>query len=289
VRVWDTATGTIKQTLEGHTGWVRSVAFSLDGRWLASGSVDKTVRVWDATTGKLYRELKSHTDWVRSVTFSPDSRRLASASDKAVRVWDTATGMLQQTLYGHTDWVRSVAFSPDGRWFASASDDMTVRVWDAATDISRIKSVFLPSRIGILCATCKGLDIVTSDHQQIPLEHLKQQGRKQRRCQMCALFWRCLEALLGAETPRLYETLIFRYSREQRGPLRADLLPRDPDRVRKIRLQFYLDIGTIFDPCLYSYLCMTALHSVLLLTLSRQYSSVEKVWKRLPDLWQRFI
>jgi tricorn protease-like protein len=112
----------------------RSIAWSPDGRWLASGSDDRTVRVWAAETGKLRRTLEGHTDWVRSVAWSPDGRWLASGlNDGTVRVWAAETDELRRTLEGHTDWVRSVAWSPDGRWLASGSDDRTVRVWAAET------------------------------------------------------------------------------------------------------------------------------------------------------------
>ncbi|KAI8668591.1 Vegetative incompatibility protein HET-E-1 [Fusarium keratoplasticum] len=122
------------QTLEGHGNLVESVAFSADGRWLASGSYNNTVKVWDAATGACVQTLEGHGAWVTSAAFAADGQRLASGSyDKTVKVWDAATGTCVQTLKGHGDSVNSVAFSADGQWLASGSGDKMIKMWDAAT------------------------------------------------------------------------------------------------------------------------------------------------------------
>ena len=91
----------VQQTLEGHGGWVTSVAFSHDSKLLASASHDQTVKIWDTSNGFLQQTLKGHGSWVTFITFSHDSKLLASASrDQTVKIWDMGdrTGSLQQTL-----------------------------------------------------------------------------------------------------------------------------------------------------------------------------------------------
>src|SRR3989454_7708618 len=81
---------------------VWSVAFSPDGKRLASASMDQTIKVWDTATGQEALTLKGHTDAVWSVAFSPDGKRLVSASDdQTIKVWDPATGQEALTLKGH--------------------------------------------------------------------------------------------------------------------------------------------------------------------------------------------
>ena len=87
------------QTLEGHSGFVQSVAFSSDSQVLASGSDDKTIKLWDPATGTLKHTLEGHSDSVRSVAFSSDGQVLASGSDdETIKLWDPATGTLKHTL-----------------------------------------------------------------------------------------------------------------------------------------------------------------------------------------------
>ena len=117
---------------EGHQGWVLSVAFSRDGKHIASASTDHTVKVWDTAKGRELLSLKGHTEHVNSVAFSPDGKRLASTSDDyTVKVWDAMRWQELLTFNGHKDSVYGVAFSPDGKRLATASGDKTVKVWDA--------------------------------------------------------------------------------------------------------------------------------------------------------------
>jgi eukaryotic-like serine/threonine-protein kinase len=121
-------------TLPGMTGGAWSLAFSPDGKYIASGGNDFTVRIWDATTGQLIHNLTGHSHFIADVAFSPNGKRLASTStDNTVRVWDVTTGGVIHTLKGHTSSVWNPVFGPDGTWLASSDCDGTVKFWDVGS------------------------------------------------------------------------------------------------------------------------------------------------------------
>lgn len=115
------------ETLSG----VLSVAFSPDGKILATGDVDGKIRLWQVVDGKQLLTFKGHSGWVWAVAWSPDGQTLASCSDdQTVRLWDTHDGQCLLAVQAHANGVWSVAWSPDGKLLASGGLDPTIRLWD---------------------------------------------------------------------------------------------------------------------------------------------------------------
>ena len=132
--IWDTSTGLLVRTLEGHDAGVTTVAWAPRGVQLASGYGNGIVRLWDASSGKLLRAWRGDTFGVNCVAWDAGGERLASASfDKKVCVWDASSGKLLSYLEGHKDWVSCVAWDPGGTRLASGSHDGSLHVWEVAS------------------------------------------------------------------------------------------------------------------------------------------------------------
>jgi WD40 repeat protein len=130
VRLWDVAARCERATLP-HPTDIGALAFSNDGKLLATGCEDATVRVWDLATQREVGTLRGHTQPLRCVAFAHNGRILASCGlDTTVRLWDVAALSAITTFEGHSAIVFSVSFSPDDKTLASASVDSTVRLWD---------------------------------------------------------------------------------------------------------------------------------------------------------------
>jgi WD40 repeat protein len=128
VKLWDLTTGR-KRALPASAIW--AVAFSPDGRQVATGGYDHQVKIWNAATGALLHVMAGHSEPVQAVAFSADGSVLASGGDDMmVRLWDASSGKLLHLLRGHTAEVRKLAFGAEGGWLASVSADGTTRIWD---------------------------------------------------------------------------------------------------------------------------------------------------------------
>lgn len=135
VNVWDTATGKIILSFHGHLAGISTVAWSPDGRWIASGSDDKTIRFWNVETGKAHtKPFEGHHNYVYQIAFTPKGNILVSGSyDEAVFLWDVRRAQIMKTLPAHSDPVSGIDVVHDGTLIVSCATDGLVRVWDTHT------------------------------------------------------------------------------------------------------------------------------------------------------------
>lgn len=123
----------LKQTLRGHGNFVHSLAFSHDGKWLASGGEDYFARIWNVASGQV-RHILEGENKVFCVAFSPDDKYLASTEAYGVvRIWDVATGEATHVLRRHRGWVWTAAFSPNGKWLATGEGNAIIKLWELPT------------------------------------------------------------------------------------------------------------------------------------------------------------
>jgi WD40 repeat protein/serine/threonine protein kinase len=133
VKLWDPVGGQEIATLNGHASSVLAVAFSPDGKRLASAGFDSVVKIWDMTQRKEMGNLEAHKDIVTCLAFSPDGQHLASAGfDNLVKVWNVSAGTEVATMStGYV--VASVAYNPDGKTLAAAGYHAEMKVWDTTS------------------------------------------------------------------------------------------------------------------------------------------------------------
>jgi WD40 repeat protein len=132
--LWHVQTGDLLMTFEGHAAQIWSVAFSPDGRTLASTSRDRTIKLWDVQSGQCLKTLQGHMGDIWSVAFSPDGSVIATGGDdRTVRLWDIDLEQPQMILQGHQGSVQSVIYIPNTQTLASGSEDETIKIWDVPT------------------------------------------------------------------------------------------------------------------------------------------------------------
>jgi WD40 repeat protein len=131
IHLIDLSSGTLVRSLKGHAYTIYDLAFSPDGKQLASASQDNTVRIWNVETGESERILQGHEAAVHGIAWSPDGRQVVSGSlDKTARIWSVETGKATAILREHRDQIMTVAWSADGKTIATGCNDKAIRFYE---------------------------------------------------------------------------------------------------------------------------------------------------------------
>jgi len=151
-KIWDATDGKEIRSLKGHTEGILSVAYSLNGKYIATGSLDHTTMLWEAKSGKQLFQLVGHNSEISEVAFSANSKFvITGSSDGTAKVWDVENGKILYSLNGHDGVVGGVAFTPTNKLIVTSSKDK-IRVWNTETgkhihtindDDRQIMSIFI--------------------------------------------------------------------------------------------------------------------------------------------------
>ena len=150
LRLWEASAGKQVYLLRGHVGAVGTLAFSLDGKLLATGGADGSARLWTVADGKPAAILPEHAGAVTTLAFRPDGKALATGDEAGVRLWELPAGKLLRVLAGGA--AAALAYSPDGKFLASTGADGTTRVW-SATDGEELVRLIATDGLGSLVVT----------------------------------------------------------------------------------------------------------------------------------------
>jgi RNA polymerase sigma factor (sigma-70 family) len=184
IRLWDVASGKETRSPGGHDYWTHALAFSPDGKVLASADRDGQIRLWDSGTGKLLGQLEGQRWGTGCLVFTPDGRTLAAGGfDQPPRLWELASRQVRHEVVGHEAAVHSLAFTPDGRTLLSVSMDTTGLVWDvtglrtgprrlAALSAKELEAAWTDLAAADAAAAYRALwSLVVAGEQAVPLLH----------------------------------------------------------------------------------------------------------------------
>jgi WD40 repeat protein len=161
IRIWQVDSGKEIQRIEGHKTRIWSIAYSPDGKKLASSSCDMTTRIWEVASGQ---ELFRIAEGAFAVAFSPDGKTLTTAGffDNTIGHWDIESRTKRLEMKGHKYYIWSIAFSRDGKRLVSGSWDKTVRLWEVSTGLELLSIKTSEDRVNV-AAIPSDEDYLTSD------------------------------------------------------------------------------------------------------------------------------